>query len=161
MEIFGDTSGEIDACLNHYRELEAEKKKRQADIEANRELQNLKKLREELDAQIKASTEAYGVDGLSLMQEDLKEQIMQNWPDKTKKTYQSPVGMTVTLRTTKSLKIDSVKGIVDFLVKNDKVVEAIKSFNLAVLRKFADVGLLNNMIHYEEKLNVVIEEAFK
>jgi len=63
-----------------------------------------------------------------------------------------------TLRTTKSLIVDSPRAVVDFLAKNDKIEEGVKAFNLAALRQYADAGLLNNgATHYDEKQSVSIK----
>ena len=85
----------------------------------------------------------------------IKDTIARDWTLGTAE-YKSPIG-TVTMRTTKSLKITSKVKVVEVLRSNNKVNEGINTFQLTFLRKLKDVGILpDDAAYYSLKQNVSI-----
>jgi len=155
---------EIDNLIKQYQDLQVQKdtqiKRKDADPQLNELALKLQKLRDIADKiifNIDARSDSFGIAEITEKQNELKEQIRTAWADPTKKTYKSVFGMA-TLRTTKSLIVDSAKAVTEFLLKNDQCEEGIAKFNLPALRKFADAGLLNKgATHYEEKQSISIK----
>ena len=155
---------EIDDLIIQYRDLQAEKDvqtmAKENDPQLNEWAQKLQKLRDiadKLTFNMGAHSDTFGIAEIEAKQNELKEQIKAVWEDPEKKTHKSPFGI-VTLKTTKSLIVDSAKSVIEFLLKNDKCEEGISKFNLPELRKFADAGLLNQgATHYEEKKSISIK----
>jgi len=155
---------EIDDLLTEYRELQAQKDRqttlKDADPQLNEWKQKLLKLEEiaqKIASVMGERSDTFGIADIVTNQNELKERIRLAWQDPEKKTYKSPIG-TVTLRTTKSLVVDSAKAVIEFLLKNDQCEEGIAKFNLPTLRKFADAGLLNKgATHYDEKQSISIK----
>jgi len=164
MTIIGDNYGEIDALIEQYRDLQAEKDRQLMFMDEDAEINKLTvkfktfaSIAEEAASEVAERSSAYGIAKIEAKQNGLKEQIRTAWEDPAKKTYKSALG-TVTLRTTKSLIVDSAKAVIEFLLKNDKCEEGIAKFNLPELRKFADADLLNKgATHYEEKQSISIK----
>ena len=156
---------EIDNLIKQYRDLQVQKEQqtmlKDADLQLNEWAQKLQKHRDIADKiifNIDARSDTFGIAEITEKQNELKEQIKEAWEDPAKKTHKSAFG-TATLRTTKSLIIDSVKKVVDVLVKNDKTEECIAKFKLESLGKFAKAGLLDDAVHYDEKKSVSIKLA--
>lgn len=82
------------------------------------------------------------------------------------KTFKCGVG-NATIRMTRSLKIDNKVRLIDTLLRIGKLIQSIKGWDLTYLRKLADAGLFDvdvgetNIIHYDEKENVVISAIKK
>jgi len=155
---------EIDELIKQYRNLQIQKdtqiSRKDTDQELNGLIQrrlHLQKIEEKLALEIGRLSVAYRTAEITEQQNAIKERIKLIWlfEDPAKKTYKSPFG-TVTLRTTKSLIIDSAKSVIEFLLKNDKCEEGIAKFNIPELRKFADADLLKGT-HYDEKQSVSIK----
>lgn len=159
------SGNEIDLLLEQYRDLQAQKetqtKLKDEDPELNKWGQKLLKLDEmaqKISSIMAERSNTFGIGDITDKQNELKEQMKAEWADPTKKTYKSTIG-TVTLRTTKSLIIDSVKKVVDVLVKNDKTEECIATFKLAEVSKLVKADLLEDAVHYEEKKSISIKLA--
>jgi len=156
---------ELELLLEQYLSLDKELAVKITEKEADKVLIGMYEKMERLQGFIRklgdaihARNQTFGLAELTARQDDLKEQIRAAWPDPAKKTYKSSQGAVATLRTTKSLIVDSPRAVVDFLAKNDKIEEGVKAFNLAALRQYADAGLLNNgATHYDEKQSVSIK----
>ena len=155
---------EIDYLIEKYRDLQQEKEAKMLEKDTDPalndlalKLQTLQDIIQKVALRIGERGNSFGIAEITEKQNDCKEAIKKAWEDPEKKTYKSRLG-TVTLKTTKSLVVDSVKTIVEFLLKNDKCEEGITKFNLPELRKYADAGLLNpGAAHYDEKQNVSIK----
>jgi len=155
---------EIDNLIEQYRDLQAQKEQqtmlKDTDPQLNElalKLQKLQALEQKIALAMGERGNSFGIGEITDKQNELKEQIKAAWGDSTKKTYKSPFG-TATLRTTKSLIVDSAKAVTEFLLKNDQCEEGIAKFNVPILRKFADAGLLNKgATHYDEKQSVSIK----
>lgn len=154
----------IDNLVMQYRNLEVEKDIRILAKEDDFLLKEwsfkLKKLRDAADKltfNIDARFRTFGIAEIEAKQNELKELMKFAWEDQEKKTHKSSIG-TITLKTTKSLIVDSAKSVVEFLLKNDKCKEGVSKFNLPELRKFADAGLLNKgATHYDERKTISIK----
>lgn len=95
-------------------------------------------------------------------QAGIKSEFVSRW-DIPDKTFKSHIG-TVTMRTTRSLQIRSKERLVNFLLKIEKLLEFIKSFDEPKLRKMKDAGLLEDDIaSWDEKrsISIRIREAGK
>lgn len=68
---------------------------------------------------------------------------------------------TIQYRITKTTVIHDKTGVVDCLVKNNKVKEGIKTFDMKLIRSFIETGLLDEVAGFEEKINVKIIEKEK
>ena len=156
----------IEERLGEYRELElrkhdmkvAEKK----DHNLSMHLQELKMIEDRRDAVMKLIDECrkeFDTQELQEKQDSIREQMIKEW-DVTGKTYTCDIG-SVTMRTTKSLIILSKEKLVDFLSKTGKINEAISRFDLRVLRRFKDAGLLEDCTDYEEKKSVQVKIEVK
>ena len=91
-------------------------------------------------------------------QAGIKLELVDNWYGE-EKTFECSAG-TATLRTTKSLKIQSKQKLIDFLVLNKKLVDYIKTFEIAKLRKIKDAGFLGDeVVSYDETKSIAIKIA--
>lgn len=154
---------EIDDLIIQYRDLQAEKDvqtmAKENDPQLNEWAQKLQKLRDiadKLTFNMGAHSDTFGIAEIEAKQNELKEQIKAVWEDPEKKTHKSPFGI-VTLRTTRSLIIDSVKTVAEVLVKNNKTEECIATFKLTEIGKLANAGLLDDAVHYDEKHSVSVK----
>jgi len=152
----------MEELLAEYKALEQQKKdvvyQMDTDPDINKQSKKLKELDAERDALSHSITELkrkFDTTEIQDRQSEIKNILIAEWAVEGK-TYKSDIA-TVTLRTTKSLIIDSVKGVVDVLVKNNKTEECIAKFKLEPLGKLAKAGLLDDATHYEEKKSVSIK----
>jgi hypothetical protein len=98
------------------------------------------------------------IDDIDVRIEEIHESFVKNW-DIIGKTYECEAG-TVTLRTTKALKIVDKKRLITTLLDIGKLPEAIRSWNLSYLRKLKDVDMIENAIaHYDGHQTVIIKGA--
>jgi len=156
----------MSTLLAEYRELELQRRNTIYAMDTDptlniqfKKLQELEIKREEFVKSILERKKEFNVSEIEKRQAEIREQISNEWPVEGK-TYNSEIA-TVTLRITKSLIITSKEKVVNFLTKNDKITEAILKFDLRVLRKFKDAGLMNDCVDYEEKksVQVILNEA--
>jgi len=114
--------------------------------------------KKEIDEDISALECGYidSIDKVDTLIEEQRNLLIDEW-DILEKTYKCEAG-TATVRTTKSLKIQDKKGLVQTLMGIGKLPEAIRSWNLSYLRKLKDVDMISDMVAtYEEHQNVVIK----
>ena len=70
--------------------------------------------------------------------------------------------LMLSYRITKSLKVLDPTGVVETLLKINKVKEGVKSFSLLFLRKLADANVFSeDVVKLEENVNVKVEEVKK
>ena len=88
--------------------------------------------------------------------QSMHNQLITKW-DIMDKTFMCKAGIA-TIRTTRSLKIDSKEMLINILEKIGKLTKCIKSWGLTYLRKLADAGLFDDekITHYDEKRSVII-----
>ena len=99
------------------------------------------------------------IEAAQQQQAGIKLELAEGWGVFADKTFECAAGIA-TLRTTKSLKIQSKEKLIDFLVRNNKLVDFIKSFEITRLRKIKDAGMLEDEIAtWDEKKNVAIKIA--
>ena len=150
-------SEEIDNLIDEYRELQAKKEQQTILKDTDPLLTQFTQELQKLQGAIEERNNDFGIAEITDKQNGIKEQIREKWEDPAKKSYKSTFG-TATLKTTKSLVVDSAKAVLEFLVKNDQCEKGAVKFNLSVLRKFADAGVLNKgATHYIEKQSVSIK----
>lgn len=155
---------EMDTLLEEYKGLEEEKQRQQelrhkdADILVLKQrLGALEQQEAELQKFLRANEEIYlqRIAFANDRQSEIKSEIASRW-NVLSKTYKSNIA-TVTLRVTKSLIVGSKAKIIDVLARNNKLVEGISKFDLRLLRKFKEVGLLpDDAARFEESKNVTI-----
>jgi hypothetical protein len=93
----------------------------------------------------------------------IKDDLIERW-DIEEKSFECAEG-GIKIRTTRSLKIDNKERLISTLQQIGKLTQCIKGWDLTYLRKLADVSLLDvdkgemNIVHYDEKRNVVISAA--
>jgi uncharacterized tellurite resistance protein B-like protein len=93
----------------------------------------------------------------------IKDDLIERW-DIEGKSFECDEG-GITIRTTRSLKIDNKERLISTLQQIGKLTQCIKGWDLTYLRKLADVSLLDvdegetNIVHFDEKRNVVISAA--
>ena len=122
------------------------------------EINKLALERDKLDKLIieKGKQHILNIDAAQQQQTGIKLELVDRWYGE-EKTFVCPAG-TATLRTTKSLKIQSKEKLIDFLVLNKKLVDFIKSFEITKLRKIKDAGMLEDEVAtYDEKKSVAIK----
>ena len=90
----------------------------------------------------------------------IKEELVTRW-DTDAKSFNCDAG-SVTMRTTRSLKIDNKEELINILQVIGKLTLSIKSWDLTLLRKLVDAELLDETVaHFVEKRNVVIGDEKK
>jgi F0F1-type ATP synthase alpha subunit len=150
-----------------YLELEEEK------IETEKEMANspaIVELKEKLNAikgEINLREFGYvsNIRNCERAMRSIKEELIKDWDIKDK-SFKCAEG-DITIRTTRSLKVDNKETLIGILQQIGKLTQSIKGWDLTYLRKLADAGLFDvdkeemNIMHYEEKKNVVINAAKK
>jgi len=152
----------METLLAEYRGLEQQKKDRIYTMDMDPAIKLQSKALIELDAKRVALRQSivelemeFDITKILTRQDEIKEAMIKEWPVEGK-TFKSDLA-TVTLRTTKSLIIDSIKTVAEVLVKNDKAGDCIATFKLTELGKLATAGLLKDVVHYDEKQSVTIK----
>ena len=156
---------EIDALIEEYADIEEEKQvqsrlmNNDSDITALKsKLGGLEETAEALKREIEVRSDMY-LRAITLdtdRQSKIKAQIAEKW-NVPGKTYESSIA-TVTLRVTKSLIVGSKEKIIEVLAMNNKLLEGVSKFDLRLLRKFKEVGLLpDDAARFEESRNVAIK----
>jgi hypothetical protein len=116
--------------------------------------------KKELEEDIAALDKGYlnSIERVDSFIEEQRNLLVAKW-DITDKTYECDLG-SATLRTTKSLNIVDKKGLIDALLKLEKLPEAIRTWNLSYLRKLKDVDMIEDKVaYYDEHQNVIIKEV--
>ena len=114
--------------------------------------------RVKLNEMIERGQELYlkKIEAAQQQQAGIKLELVDRWYSE-EKTFECAAG-TATLRTTKSLKIQSKEKLIDFLMLNKKLVDFIKTFEITKLRKIKDAGMLEDEIAtYDEKKSIAIK----
>jgi hypothetical protein len=148
-----------------YLALKHEKRLVEEEMRSDPSFLQLKKEIEKLEDQQEIQISGYKrelVDYDSQMQ-SIRDELVEDWNIDTK-TFKCDVG-SATLRTTRSLKIDNEEKIISILQQIGKLTQSIIGCDLTHLRKLADAGLFDvdeggtNIIHYDEKRNVIIRDV--
>lgn len=124
------------------------------------DLDALMRDRVKLNEMIERGQELYlkKIEAAQQQQAGIKLELVDNWYGE-EKTFECPAG-TATLRTTKSLKIQSKQKLIDFLMLNKKLIDFIKTFEIAKLRKIKDAGFLGDeVVSYDETKSIAIKLA--
>lgn len=115
--------------------------------------------RKRLDNLIKIGRDSYlrSIGASQQRQIAIKEDILDNWDNLEEKTFKCEAG-SATLKTTRSLRIQDKKGVIDLLLSLKKLPDFIKSFEIAKLRKIKDAGLIEDSVAaYVEKKSIVMK----
>ena len=125
-------------------------------------------IREDIEIHVKRITEIAQTRNLDIeeakrRQGVIKGHLVEHW-DIEDKTFKCNAG-SATLRTTRSLKIDNKEKLISILQQIGKLAQTITGWDLTYLRKLADAGLFDvdvggtNIMHYDEKKNVIIRDV--
>lgn len=147
-----------EAMIGKYAQLVKEEASLIQEMKNNEELSKLRAERAELDDDIAERESPYieTMEDIRQSETGIKVELAEKW-DISEKTFECDVG-TATLRTTRSLHIRSKEKLIDFLTLNKKLVEFIKSFETAKLRKIKDAGMIEDEIAtYDEKQSIAIK----
>ena len=144
-----------------YANIESYKQATARNLETNSTINRLRMELESARIRLDDQEKTYlaKIDECEHVQAGIKQELMENWGIKEDKTFECAAG-TATLKTTKSLHIQSKEKLVAFLELNKKLTEFIKSFEITKLRKIKDAGMLEDEIAtWDEKKNVAIKIA--
>ena len=144
--------------ITEYAKLEKEEVTIKHEMSADIGLNKLIQKRSDLDTVIKFAEKSYfkNIEAAQQQQAGIKLELVDRWYGE-EKTFECAAGIA-TLRTTKSLKIQSKQKLIDFLVLNKKLVDFIKSFEIAKLRKIKDAGFLGDeVVSYDETKSIAIK----
>lgn len=98
---------------------------------------------------------AKNIEAAQQQQAGIKLELAEKW-DIDEKTFKSDIGEIV-LRTTRSLVIQDKDKLIGFLQTIKKLNECIRNFDISKIRKFKEVGLIENEIAtWSEKYNISI-----
>jgi hypothetical protein len=149
-----------------YLALAYEKRLVEEEMRKNPSLLRLKKEIEKLEEQQEMQVSRYKrelVDYDTKMR-SIQDELVEGW-NIDAKTFKCDVG-SATMRTTRSLKIDNKEKLIIALQKMGKLTRTITTgWDLTYLRKLADSGLFDvdvgemNIVHYDEKRNVIIHDV--
>ena len=143
--------------IAEYAKLEKEITTDMQDMGDDQGLNGLIAKRERLTEIIKISQKVYlgHIEEAQQRQAVLKAELADGW-DIEDKTFNCPAG-TATLRTTRTVKVESKSKLIVVLATINKLSDYIKSFETPKLRKLKEAGLLDDEIaSWNEKRNVSI-----
>lgn len=127
------------------------------EMDTNPHLEELIRNQATLNAEIGLAKEIYtkNIEAAQQQQAGIKLELIEKW-DVLEKTYECSVG-TATLRTTRSLVIQDKDKLIGFLQTIKKLNECIRNFDISKIRKFKEVGLIENeIVIWSEKHNISI-----
>jgi hypothetical protein len=146
--------------ITEYARLEARKHAWKKNVGDTTFLKNLRGELENARIKLDEAEKPYNekIDAIAQQQAGIKLELIDRWYGE-EKTFECTAG-TATLRTTKSLKIQNKQKLIDFLVLNKKLVDFIKTFEIAKLRKIKDAGFLGDeVVSYDETKSIAIKIA--
>ena len=144
-----------------YAKLEEDVVSLQHEVTMDIGLNKLIQKRSELDAVIIVAKEPYrkNIEAAQQQQAGIKSELEKGWGVFADKTFECAAG-TATLRTNRSLHIESKKKLIEFLTTIKKLPEFVKTFETAKLRKIMDAGLLESDIAtWDENKTIAIKLA--
>ena len=144
--------------IEEYVRLEARKHAWEKNIGETTFLKNIRAELENARIKLDEAEKPYHekLDAIVQQQAGIKLELAEKWGTEDK-TFKCAAG-TATLRTIKSLKIQSKEKLIDFLMLNKKLVDFIKTFEIAKLRKIKDAGFLGDeVVSYDETKSIAIK----
>ncbi len=148
-----------------YHSLELKKEILEGSMALNPYLSNLKSQIEEIEIEVQEGEKNYRaeINECNLKMQIIRDNLIERW-DIEGKSYKCDEGSAI-IRTTRALKVNDKEKLISTLQQIGKLTQCIKSWDLTYLRKLADADLLDadvgetNIVHYDEKKNVVISNV--
>lgn len=151
-----------EGMIEAYHSLEREKERVEYNMVNNLTLSKFRLEIKDIESEIEIKEGPYKVVivELNAQMQKIREDLIERW-DSEDKSFKCGAG-SATIRTTRALKIDNKEMLISILQHIGKLTQCIKGWDLTYLRKLADAGLFDadvgetNIVHYDEKKNVVI-----